>query len=119
MEAIKIDRMAAQGDVLVRRVADVPPGMVESAPVGGKHVVAHSETGHHHYLMAAGVEVWEDPRNPLICYLRSTIGDEAGGAILLHDRAHHTHAPLALGAGCWEIRRQAEMTPEGWRRVAD
>lgn len=112
MTKIKTD--AAQGDLYARKIRALPTGLVRREPDSGRHVVAHSETGHHHYLMAAGVECWDDPKDPLICYLQI-----ASEATLTHARSWDTHAPITLGKGVWEIRRQEEMTPEGWRQVQD
>jgi hypothetical protein len=119
MEPKKIDQQAAQGDILIRRITALPKGAKRAEPTGGRHIVAHSETGHHHYLDAVGVERWTDPSNPLVCYLRMEGGPVDGGAVLTHARPYDTHAPLLLGEGWWEIRRQVEMTPEGWREVMD
>lgn len=113
--AREVLQQAAQGDVFVRRVSALPDGLRAAEAVAGRHVVAHSETGHHHWLAASGVERWEDPTDPLRCFLR--IGDV--GAVLTHDRAHDTHAPLLLGGGIWEVRRQREYSPAGWRRAVD
>ena len=121
MEAKKVRNQAAQGDILLRRVKSIPKSARKVEPVGGRHIVAHSETGHHHYLAAAGVELFQDPGNPLIAYLRL-----AGPATLVHGRETDTHAPLALGGGArpsrpahFEVRRQREYTPAGWQRVED
>ena len=119
MDARRITTQAAQGDVYVRRISAIPKHATKAMAEGGRQIVAHSGTGHHHYLDARGVERWEDPQDPLRCYLRIELGDVAGGAVLTHARPFDTHAPLALGPGIWEIRRQREMTPDGWRRVQD
>lgn len=120
MEAKKIETQAAQGDVLVRRVAAVPKGMVRQEASGDRVIVAHSETGHHHAIDGGGLELWQDPRNPLVAYLSIDPAMYAdGGAVLRHHRPHDTHAPLLLGGGVWEVRRQREMTPDGWRQVQD
>jgi hypothetical protein len=106
---------AAQGDIYIRVVDAIPPGAVRRESKGGRVIVAHSETGHHHYLVAAGVEVWESPSDPLTCYLRV----DAPSALLEHARPWDTHEALELRRGIYEIRRQEELTPEGWVRVQD
>jgi hypothetical protein len=112
---IQITREAAQGDVYVRRVDNIPASAKRVEAVGGRLIVAHSETGHHHSLQATpGAEQWADPARPGVCYLRL----EAPLA-LEHQRDWAQHAPLMLGAGSWQIIRQREMTPEGWRQVQD
>lgn len=104
---------AAQGDLLLRKIDAIPAGLVAAKPCGGRHIVAHSETGHHHFLNAKGVEYFTGS-DPMIAYLRCSSPAE-----LLHDRPHDTHAPILLDVGSWELRRQREYTPAGWRRVED
>jgi hypothetical protein len=112
---IEVSRLAAQGDVLFRRVERLPPGAVER-PTAGTIVVAHSETGHHHAINDPGVRVYQPPlRDPLISYLAV----EGPFADVVHHRPHDTHETLRLAPGFWEVRRQREWTPEGWRIVED
>ena len=40
-------------------------------------------------------------------------------AILEHHRSIDTHEALEIKPGIYEIRRQREYTPQGFRRVAD
>ena len=119
---IDVTTMAAQGDVLFRRIDTLPDGLtaVPDDEAGG-HVVAHSETGHHHRVRG------EDGAR--VCHYRPEGGDGLvsylvleGGATVTHERPWDTHAPLRLGGGAgavWEVRRQREYTPEGLRRVED
>jgi hypothetical protein len=107
-------RQAAQGDLLVTRIDTIPYTASPVRPERGRHIVAHSETGHHHWIGATGTEYLADPADPLRAYLRCEVT-----ATLLHDRAWDTHAPIALAPGCYELRRQREYVPEGWRRVED
>jgi len=104
--------MAAQGDVLFRRVDAVPAGAVLQ-PRTERVVVAHSETGHHHALTAPGIDWYTSP-DPLVGYLSLADPTE-----VRHERPWDTHAPLCLAPGVWEVRRQREYTPEGFRRVED
>lgn len=113
----KIKTMGAQGDVVFRRVEKVPAGF-EAQPEAKRVVVAHSETGHHHSIDVAGVRhfVGEDP---LVCYLQLA---EVSSADVVHHRPTDTHETLRLMGGIgaiFEVRRQREYTPEGWRRVED
>lgn len=110
----RIQQQAAQGDLYVRRSA-IPTDAKPVAPLGGRYVVAHSETGHDHYVADDRVTLWDDPQNPLVCYLRIS-GPHAD---VIHARPFDTHETLRLPTGDWEIRRQAEYTPAGWRRVED
>jgi hypothetical protein len=115
---IAVKNSAAQGDVLFRRVERVPEGALEQ-PREGPLVVAHSETGHHHVIEAPEARLFTTI-NPLICYLRF----EGPFADVVHQRGFDTHETVRLlgtdaGHTCFEVRRQREYVPEGWRQVAD
>jgi len=110
-----INNMGAQGDVLFRRVNELPVGAKEVEATEGKHVVAHSETGHHHYLEAVpGVRRYVGS-DPLIGYLSV----EGVGAEVVHARPWDTHETMRLTPGIYEVRRQKEYVPGGFRRVED
>lgn len=113
MEAIRVNRQGAQGDVLFTR-CDRVPAKLKARECKGAIVVAHSETGHHHVVESPGAELFEVPDDPFTCYLQL-----AGDAEVKHLRPHDTHQTMVLGAGCWEVRRQREWTPEGYRMVQD
>lgn len=107
---------AAQGDVLLTKVESMPEGCKKVDSVGGKFIVAHSETGHHHSVMERpGVSFFQS-KDPMIAYLEVIDSVET---TLEHERSFDTHESLLLKGGTYEIRRQQEYTPEGWRRVAD
>lgn len=112
---INVENEAAQGDIYIRRVGALPPTATPRDPTDGKHVLAHSETGHHHYTDVAGVALYGDPGNALVCYLSV----EGPHADVIHARPWDTHRTLRLPRGVWEIRRQREFTPAGWARVED
>lgn len=109
--------IAAQGDCFLIRIEDLPEGLVEAKPEGGSYVVAHSETGHHHTILANPdrVRMFEDPSDPLTAYLM-VIGDDV---TLEHQRSFDTHEALSFSPGVFRVRRQREYTPEGFRRAAD
>ena len=112
---IEVKEIAAQGDVLFRRITGLPSDITEQAR-DGRIVVAHSETGHHHAIDDPAVRLFERrTRDPLICYL-SVDGDFAD---VVHHRSHDTHATLRLSPGLWEVRRQREWEVEGLRPVRD
>ena len=104
----------AQGDNLFRRIEVLPAGLTPVAPENGVVVVGHSETGHHHVMDASNVEMFRDPRNLMLAYVVVT-----GVTLLRHLRPHDTHAPIAVEAGIYEVRRQREYVPGGWAMVAD
>lgn len=111
-----IGRLGSQGDVIFRRVSVVPVGATElkresDAPI----VVAHSETGHHHVVKARreDAKVYSTA-SALLSFLVLT-----NRAEVEHCREFDTHESLTLEPGVWEVRRQRERAPEGWRRVED
>lgn len=113
----RVTRMAAQGDVLFRRVDKVPAGFEPQKP-SAQVVVAHSETGHHHSIDVAGVRHFVG-QDPLVCYLQLA---EVASADVVHHRPYDTHETLRLMGGIgaiFEVRRQREWVPEGFRRVED
>ena len=114
MNKHKIDNIAAQGDILLIKVNDIPDAAEKVESKTGKFVLAHSETGHDHFMMSTGVEMFKDPNDDMVCYLQvQNLSD------LIHDRPFDTHETLTLTSGKWQVRRQREHTPEGWRRVED
>ncbi len=107
---------AAQGDLFIRRIAAIPSTAKIAEPKDGNFIVAHSETGHSHVIKAIpGVEYFTGP-DPMVAYLKVIDQTEV---LLEHERSFDTHESILLKGGTYEIRRQREHTPEGWRRVED
>ena len=109
----QVSKCAFQGDIMIRRVEKLPEGVTKQKDL----IVAHSETGHHH--VAAGGEVERYQLDGMLSYLVAK-----GPVKIEHKRPWDTHETLELlyDGGpeiVWEIRRQREHTPEGWRRVED
>lgn len=110
------ENQAAQGDLYIRRIDKLPAGVTKVKPEKGKFVLAHSETGHHHVVTKRpGVEVFAGG-DPLVSYL--TVIDQTE-VTLEHLRNFDKHESILVKGGTYEIRRQREYAPEGWRRVAD
>lgn len=113
------DKCAAQGDVLFIKVDAIPDNLTEQEPNGSNElVITHSETGHDHVMVLdrqdlPAVQMFNGD-NPLISWLKVNRPTS-----LDHKREHHTHESIVFQPGMYEIRRQQESTPEGWRRVAD
>lgn len=106
---------SAQGDLgIIVFEGEIPSTHKEVKPTEGKHIVAHSETGHHHTVGADKATYFQDPNDPMTCYLRCE-----APVVLEHHRSFDTHEPIMLPAGSYMLRRQREYTPEGWRRVED
>jgi len=117
MQANKSKRPIFQGDVAFVRVAkrDVPKAAQAVPRDGARVIVAHSETGHHHYLDGEGVTLLREPSNPLIAYLRV----ECATADVIHGRPYDTHETISLPRGTYRVVRQREYTPQGYRMVQD
>lgn len=107
---------AAQGDLLIRRIDCVPAGATKASPENGKYILAHSETQHHHSVSERqGVDFFTT-QDPLVAYLSVIDSVEV---VLEHERTFDTHEPLLIKGGTYEIRRQREYVPNGWRKVED
>jgi len=111
------EKCAAQGDLMLFKVDALPDGLVKAKPEGGKYILAHSETGHHHTVMdRPDVVLHEDPIDPL----RAFLDVRASDIKIEHERSFDTHETInPKSPGIYEIRRQREYTPEGYRRAAD
>jgi len=111
---IVTDLPAFQGDLCVFRIDEIPANATSAKPDGDVYIVAHSETGHHHVIERPKAEVFEAADDAFVAYVRSL-----GDAKIEHKRAFDTHETIMLPAGNYEIRRQRESAPEGFRRAAD
>lgn len=108
----------AQGDVHFTRINAIPAGAKPLPASNGRIVVTHSETGHDHVMV---LDRAPDPAvvmyqgdDPLVAWLEVN-----RPTALEHLRPHDTHEPIMFPAGTYEVRRQREYTPEGFRRVED
>lgn len=110
-----IKNIAAQGDVLFKKIEALPKGLIEAKPENGKFVIAHSETGHHHTVLEKSAQLLISQTNKFISYLKVN----KGGAVLEHERSFDTHEKIKFELGIYEVRRQREYTPQGYRRAQD
>lgn len=110
-----VKNIGAQGDVMFVRVKSIPKGLEPAPTKNGNYVVAHSETQHDHVVESRNAQLLIDKTNALIAYLQ--VGGD--GVEVKHLRGFDTHESLFLEPGNYEVRRQREHTPEGWRRAAD
>lgn len=110
----------AQGDVMFIRVDSIPSTAKLIGPDSrGYHVIAKSETHHDHVIKATSNVLLYATDDPLVSYLQVIEATDATETLIEHLRNFDTHESIKIGAGNYEIRRQREYTPEGWRRVAD
>lgn len=114
----QFNKVCAQGDVLFIRMNDdfrIPANAIkQEAESDGTLIVTRSETLHHHTVLERDCELFQDPANALLAWIKVN-----RPTVLEHQRPHDTHAPIKFAKGVYEVRRQREYTPEGWRRVAD
>jgi len=54
----QITKCGFQGDVAFRRIDKLPGGAKAAKEDGGRLIVGHSETGHHHIVDAAGAKMY-------------------------------------------------------------
>ena len=110
------DKMAAQGDFIIMKVDAIPAGAIQITPnCKGQHVIAHSETGHNHVMLAERVRAF-NPVKPDIYTMFLQVDEPTE---ITHLRNFDTHEPILVPPGNYIVKRQREYTPEGWRRAQD
>ena len=113
-----LKNMAAQGDFIIRRIKEIPEN-VEPIVEEGKHfIIAHSETGHNHVMERTHVTGFK-PKDVKDADLYNLFFSVAQDTEITHLRDFDTHQPILVPPGNYEVRRQREYTPEGFRRAAD
>lgn len=117
------DKIAAQGDMMLIRIAALPEGLKEVPAENGQHVLAHSETGHNHVVMdrpaVKHFAAMDDLRQMAADGVSYLVVDGDEPVELQHLRSFDTHESVEIKPGTYEVRRQREYTPEGFRRAAD
>lgn len=123
---------AAQGDMFIRAIDKLPEGVKEVEAEQGNYVLAHSETGYNHVVKEqAGVTFYANQNNPFVAYLVIDTKKVKSSVECKHLRDYDTHETISFFTGdtfnkikdagkkIFEIRRQREYTPEGFRRAQD
>lgn len=112
-------KTAAQGEITIRRVDAVPEGCKPMKAEGGKFIVGHSETGHHHVIDAHGASVTVLERPPEGMRILYAILENPTS--LDHLRGHDTHESIMLEPGAYEFRiaREFDHYAELARQSAD
>jgi hypothetical protein len=112
-------RMAAQGDFIILRINDIPANVERLAPNDRNHiVVAHSETGHDHVMVADRVTAYKTTGTKDVDLYEMFLSVEAPTEIN-HLRTFDTHETLLVPPGNYTVRRQREYVAEGFRRAQD
>lgn len=111
--------IAAQGEITIRRIARVPSGCTTLKPEGGKFIIGHSETGHHHCIGTVGASVSVLDRPPEGMRVLYAILENPTS--LDHLRDHDTHESIVLEPGAYEFRiaREFDHYAELARQSAD
>lgn len=111
-----IETLGAQGEIRMFRIDAVP---ADAVPVDTR-VIGHSETGHHHVLVAKRAKVYEARNAPEGMRVLYAILESPG--TLEHQRPFDTHAPHRFDAGdviMFRADREYDPYAELTRRVAD
>jgi hypothetical protein len=111
----KFTNVAAQGDVMLRRIDALPDGVKLEKSENGKFILAHSETGHSHIVLERPNVKFYAGADDFVAYLSV----EDNPVTLDHLRDHDTHETLEISPGHYEVRRQREYVPQGFRKAAD
>lgn len=106
-------KIAAQGEITLIRLGGAPKRAEKIAgkPLfleGGKMIIGHSETGHHHVLEhTRGASVMVLDRVPEGMRILRAILEEPNK--LIHERDHDTHETIELQPGEYEFRIAREF----------
>ena len=95
---------ARQGDLLIVKVESIPEGV---KPKKDRVLAEGEATGHMHELDSGDVYELGDT-----LYFR--VPEESTATL-----KHQEHKEIAFGPGEYQVIRQREYEPRGWRRVAD
>lgn len=113
------EKVSSQGDVAFFRadllgIDSLPEDAIKLESENGRHAVAHSETGHHHSMLANDVDFYKSSNDEFKLYLVVHRETE-----IKHLKSFDTHAPIKFNPGLYVVRRQRERIPEGFRRASD
>jgi hypothetical protein len=111
-------KMAAQGDFIIIRIDDIPANVEKLEAENGQYVIAHSETGHNHVMTMERVQAFK-PKNVEDRDLYELFLSVEQPTEINHLRSFDTHETLLVPPGSYQVRRQREYVPEGYRRAAD
>ncbi len=115
-----LETLGAQGEIRMFRVDEIPTGVKPLKRENGHLIIGHSETGHHHVLLADRVQAFEATEAPEGMRVLYAILESPGE--LKHLRGHDTHKSHAFEAGdkiMFRTDREYDPYAELARRVAD
>ena len=106
---LRFDKIAAQGEITIRRIDKMPKGCTPLALEDGRLVIGHSETGHNHVLSRSDANVMVLDKPPEGMRLLYAILESPTS--LDHLRPHDTHESIMLEPGIYEFRVAREYDP--------
>lgn len=114
----RFEKMAAQGDILFKKIEELPKDAVEVKPCKSmEYVLSHNKAGHKHIVRATpDVQFYNHANDNMKAYL---VVNKEESAFAEHTREIDKHDPIMFSVGIFEIRRQREAAPEGWRVALD
>ena len=112
------NKVAAQGEIRITKVESIPKDAALVKPENGKHIIGHSETGHHHVLERPA-EVYSATHPTTGMKVLYAIIKEPNA--LVHERSFDTHEGCALEPGIYQFNPGREFDPykEIARKQAD
>ena len=96
---------AAQREIQLIPIDSIPKEVTPVNGTDGFHVVAHSETGHHHRLPSNSVDLFQAANDPLTQFV-----DVKRTAVLEHLREEHTHEAYQIEPGAYLVRTARESS---------
>ena len=111
-------KIAAQGDFIIFKIDEIPANVENLEAENGQYVIAHSETGHNHVMTMERVQAFK-PKNVEDRDLYELFLSVEQPTEINHLRSFDTHETLLVPPGNYQVRRQREYVPEGYRRAAD
>jgi hypothetical protein len=99
--------IAAQGEITIRRIDNLPDGLTPVEPVDGEFIVGHSETGHHHVMTMEKAQFFAPEVMP--AGMRVLYGILDAPKELIHKRDFDTHEPIRHEPGMYEFRSGREF----------
>lgn len=115
----RFSKICAQGDIMFVRINRLPAMAKKIHAEKGQYIVAHSENGGHHIIAECPSVQYFTTDNPMVSYLQVVEATDEAEVLIEHLRSFDTHESIVISPGIYEIRRQREYTPEGWRKIND
>lgn len=120
----------AHGEVTIVPIQAIPENVGEAIPPeDGKHIIGHSESGHHHVLdRLDNIERFQDPTSPdasnvtisapVRSYLR-VLSEKVRIKHMKPETQADRHGDQALPPAEYLVTTGVEYTPQGLRRTID